>query len=55
MASYTVVSILMLTVDASAVRAETLPIVEPPSVFVDTALEVPYTWLDFFLALTLTE
>ena len=49
------VLILILTDEASAVRAETLSIVDPPSVFVDTALEVPYTWLDFFRALTLTE
>ena len=54
-ASYTVVLILILTVEASAVRVDTLPMVEPPSVLVDTALEVPYTWLDFFLARTLTE
>ena len=54
-ASYTVVLLLILTVAASAVRVDTLPMVEPPRVLVETALEVPYTWLDFFLARTLTE
>ena len=49
------VLILILTVVASAVKVETLSMVEPPSVLVDTALDVPYTWLDFFLARTLTE
>ena len=46
---------LMLTVAASAVKAETLPMVEPPRVFAETALDAPYTWLDFFLARTLME
>ena len=47
--------ILILTEEASAVRVETLSTVEPPRVLADTALEDPYTWLDFFLARTLTE
>ena len=35
------VLILILTDEASAVRVDTLPMVEPPRVFVDTALDVP--------------
>ena len=44
-----------VTVAASAVIVGQLLMIAPPSVFADTALDAPYTWLLFFRALTLTE
>ena len=50
---YTVTDIVIFAVAASAVKALTEDITEPPSVFTEEAAEEPYTWLVFLRARTL--